>query len=171
MASLSGVTTPEEDKKIKAVTIVTPGEELTPPGKVPETGTPTTSAQFESAVEEGEETPVTPTLKTPPGDTKDPRGKFDVGPDFFYQKSPVHPNTNKLVMHHILRNLLQEDHNEGPYASAFENGGYDDPRQLTLMDPAELVTNRTPSGEYLLQAVPLTQVAIQSLWNLIAFLE
>ena len=96
MYSLPGGTTPEDQKKITAVTIVTPWVVKTPPGQVPEKGAPPSYEQFESAIEsdledDDEETPPPP--KTPPEGIKDPSGKFDVGPNFFYQKTPVNPNT------------------------------------------------------------------------------
>ena len=72
-------------------------------------------------------------------------------------------------MEHIIHTLLQEISYRGPICSVLQNGGCDQPHQIILIKPVSLYTNRTISGEYIEESVPLSQQAVNSLLNLQAY--
>jgi hypothetical protein len=72
-------------------------------------------------------------------------------------------------MQHILRELLLEHKLSGPIRSALENGGYYEPHQVILLDPIGLHTNRSASGEYIDDSVPLSQQFVRALLKIQAY--
>ena len=82
------------------------------------------------------------------------------------EKDPI---TAKDVMEHIIIDLMHETMVRGPIRSALHNGGYDQPHQIILMQPASLFTNRSIKGDPIIEATPLPQQAVNALLNLQAY--
>ena len=136
--------------------------------------TPSAKSPPKSPPDPGEKGKPTPVPEREP--RKDPHGdpyqaqihRFDQQGAYYHSEEPGHITTEN-VMQHIIIELLQETKIRGPIRSALANGGHNQPHQVILIEPVSLYTNRTISGEYIEESVPLSQQAPNSLLNLQAY--
>jgi hypothetical protein len=94
--------------------------------------------------------------------------RFDHQGTFHHTEEP-RLVTAEEVMDHIIYELLQETKHRGPIRSALENGRYHQPHPVILLEPVALLTNRSKTGEYIQDSVPLDQEDIDSLLTLQAY--
>ena len=90
----------------------------------------------------------------------DPQGAIyhdDQGSDYVSEET---------VMQHTIVNLLEEKLIEGPIRSALRGFGYHQPHQIVLCEPQFLSTNRTTSGEYSEDDIPLPPHIVHT-WHLL----
>ena len=125
---------------------------------------PSAKAALKAAPDPGEEGKPPPYpgrwVKFPPKHPKDYKGDpiqapintFDEQGVYYHSEDPG--ITAENVMQYIIRESLQETKYRGPICSALENGVYNQPHQVILMQPASLHTNRSHTGKYIQDSVP-----------------